>query len=442
MKKIEIHFLLIAIIFSFSLKAQIKKVIVETYYIADTLDATDTTQGRSLEPGSKTYRIYVALRPGYKIKKIYGTANHPLKISSTQNFYNNIDRPTAYFGYLINRSWFSSNPLLALDSWLTIGLATKIHSGVLKPEDTNGSIIGGPLNSGGTASVPGGLLVNNDANAGIPLTTSDGFLPFTNTLSPWIDNGFRNAISGGIDTTVFGSLNTGSLFYSTSAYLQQNTGIGGGNADSNKVLVAQLTTKGDIAFELNLQLLDSLGTSINCVASANGTTPSGDTIIVSSLKYPAECGCTDPNFLEYSSAYSCGNSDSCRTLIVFGCMDTMACNYNPRANFNIHYLCCYPGYCYNRDINVVCPNINNETSFELYPNPAQNFITLNITTIDIENVQYEIYDSFGAIKIQKNLGVFSGTISEQLDISSLPFGLYLVRVYNGNSYQSKIFTKN
>src|ERR1035437_9615206 len=68
---------------------------------------------------------FIDLKPGYKLKKIYGDANHALKISSSANFYNNIDRPSAYFGYLINKSWFPSNPTIALDSWLTLGLATK-----------------------------------------------------------------------------------------------------------------------------------------------------------------------------------------------------------------------------------------------------------------------------------------------------------------------------
>src|SRR3954471_93608 len=68
--------------------AQIENVIVETYYVSDSNDATDTTGGY-LEPGSTTYRIYVDLAPGNKIRKIYGDANHALKISSTESFFNN-----------------------------------------------------------------------------------------------------------------------------------------------------------------------------------------------------------------------------------------------------------------------------------------------------------------------------------------------------------------
>ena len=68
----------------------IKKVIVETYYVSDANDATDTTGG-ILESGSKTYRIYIQMKPGCKLTKIYGDNNHKLKIASTANFFNNID---------------------------------------------------------------------------------------------------------------------------------------------------------------------------------------------------------------------------------------------------------------------------------------------------------------------------------------------------------------
>jgi hypothetical protein len=48
------------------LQAQNKKnVLVETYYIADSDDLTNTTGGQ-LSEGSKTYRIFVEMEPGSK----------------------------------------------------------------------------------------------------------------------------------------------------------------------------------------------------------------------------------------------------------------------------------------------------------------------------------------------------------------------------------------
>ena len=57
--------------------AQIEQLIMETYYISDANDATDTIGGQ-LEEGSTTYRIYVDLLPGSRLLSIYGDENHPL----------------------------------------------------------------------------------------------------------------------------------------------------------------------------------------------------------------------------------------------------------------------------------------------------------------------------------------------------------------------------
>lgn len=443
--KYLISFLITSVLFfSISLQAQIEKVIVETYYISDGKDATDTTEGRSLEAGSKTYRIYVDLKAGSKIKKIYGDENHPIKILSTANFFNNIDRPTAYFGYLINKAWFANNPTLALDSWLTLGLATKTHNGILKSEDTDSSIIGGTNNYGGSAGVPGGLLTNNDSAAGIPLTMADGLALNDSVLSQWIDNGFKDIYAA--DTTVFGSVNTGSQFISTEAFLQQNSGVTGAVPDSNKVLVAQLTTKGEISFELNIEVEEPDGIFTKIVKYvANNDTLLADEKLSPYLKYPPSCGCKDPNYLEYSSSFACNNIDSCKTPIVFGCMDSLACNYDPNSNFNIQALCCYPGYCNDRDISIVCPPISNErlreSKFDLYPNPAQDQITLQVAAGDNKEVKYVIYNSLGKLMLEKNIGIMSDIIIKSLDISDLDIDLYLLRVFVGDISYNNIFIK-
>jgi hypothetical protein len=172
--------------YSLPVSAQIENLIVETYYIADSNDATDTTGGRSLQIGMKTYRVYLDLAPDTRLRKIFGSNLHPLKINSTDIFYNNIDRPNANFGYLINKSWYNSNPTIALDSWLTIGMATTVYLGVNKTNDTDGSFVGGANNGGGTAGIPGGLLVNADPLAGIPVTVADGLMANTNTIGQWL----------------------------------------------------------------------------------------------------------------------------------------------------------------------------------------------------------------------------------------------------------------
>jgi hypothetical protein len=432
---------LFILLFSISLKAQIENVIVETYYISDANDATDTTDARVLDAGSKTYRIYIDLKSGYKLTKIYGDANHTLKIVSDSIFFNNIDRQAAYFGYKINTTWFKNNPTLALDSWLTLGLATTTKSGVLKTEDTDGSIIGGTNNSGGSSAIPGGLLVNTDPNAGIPLTTADGLLTYANVAANWIDNGFRNF--SGTDTTIFGPDSIGSKFISTNASLQ-NSGVTG-STSANDVLVAQLTTNGKISFELNVEISDSIGNSIKYVANDSVLLPGEK--LSPFLKYPQLCGCKDTKFVEYNAKYACSDNSTCKTLIVFGCTDPLACNYDPSANFNLANLCCYPGFCNDRDISLVCPNLsvdelNGVPVFTLYPNPAQDHLSVQITSPDNKDTKYEIYDAVGRVVMKKNTGIVPGNIVQQIDVSDLAQGLYLFRLFVDNNYASKVFIKH
>jgi len=430
---------------SISLHAQIENIIVETYYVSDSIDATDTLGG-GLAAGSTTYRIYVDLKPSYKLKKIYGNVNHTLKVSSTLPFFNNkIDGQS--FGKDFAKSRYGENTV-ALDTYLTLGQVSKNGSktyfGILKPQDRDGSFVGGIHNNGGSASVTGGLMVNADALAGFPLTISDGIDTMSANRVPanWADYGIKDLVSG-IDSTIFGSVISGSQFISNNAGLQ-NSGVMGVIPDSNQVLVAQLTTKGKISFELNLEILDTNGKSINYVAKGvNYITPqhNNDTIQSAFLTYPPVCGCKDPNFLEYDPKYACSIFDSCKTRIVFGCTDSMACNFDPNANFNIPSLCCYPGYCNDRNLSVVCPSINS-THYSLFPNPAHERVTMQISSAVNETTKYVIYDSFGRVMDEEIINLTSGDSSLQIDVSKLETGLYMLRLFIENLSENKMFFKN
>ena len=107
---------------SLTTKAQVEKVIVETYYVSDSTDATDTTGGY-LEPGSVTYRIYVDLEKGSKLKMMYGDSGHALLFSSTLPFFNNKSEGQT-FGKDFSRSRLGENTV-ALDSWITLGQTTR-----------------------------------------------------------------------------------------------------------------------------------------------------------------------------------------------------------------------------------------------------------------------------------------------------------------------------
>ncbi len=436
--------LFLFLIISSEMNAQIEKVIVEKYYISDEIDATDLTGGK-VDSGSVTYRIYVDLKPGNILKKIYGDVNHPAKFISTDYFYNHALDGQSFGKDFVKTRYTEST--IALDSWLTLGQTAKkqgakTYFGILKEQDTDGSFIGGVNNDGGSAMIAGGLLTNVNPEMGTSLTTNDGMDTMNLTPTSWLSFGVKDVVFGN-DSTIFGSLVAKKEFISTSFSLE-NSGISGVVADSNQIIIAQLTTKGDLSFEINMeveQLIDGVPTLVKYVAN-DSILASGE-VFSPFLKYPYTCGCTNADYLEYSNEYACLEEGSCITPIVYGCTDTMACNFDSTANFMIHNLCCYPGNCNDRDIAVVCPSLN-ESSFtvEIYPNPAYTTLFLDGVLGEMKEFNYSIINSFGIVEMEKNMGYINGIIYEEINISELSNGVYVLKVISGNELVNKMFIKN
>jgi len=446
MKNLLLPIFLLCTLGAFSQDA-IKNVLVETYYVSDSKDATDTTGG-FLEPGSKTYRIFLQLKPGCKLISLYGDKSHTLKISSTADIFNN-SYSGETFGKNIRLNSLRKNTV-ALDSWLTIGQVTSksanTYFGIPKSDDTDGSIIGGVNNDGGSKAVPGGLLTNSDPSAGPALTVSDGMDTLASFPTNWVTKGFLDPISGE-DSTIFGSIKRGKEFVSNNASIA-SSGITGVDPDKNQILIAQITTKGEISFEINAQVYDPSvknGYSSFYVADGNDTVLNNEKKIINVspyLKYPPTCGCTDKNYMEFSKKYLCSSNEACKTRIVLGCMDPTACNYNPDANYNVQYLCCYPGLCYDRDLSNACPQ-DGETVLQLdiYPNPATNAVTIRSSEVRSKDSRYVIYNYYGRAIFEKELGVIDGKILDNLNVDNYEPGIYLVRLFAGSASDSRMFIK-
>ena len=446
MKKILFVFLFHCLLFLNDIQAQIENVIVETYYISDSNDATDTTGG-FLEEGSITYRIYVDLLPNTRLRKIYGDSLHALKFFSTDNFFNNkVDGES--FGKDFSKNRLGENTV-ALDTWLTLGQVTRIGSktyfGVMKTIDDDGSFIGGINNDGGSAGIAGGLLINNTSAMGLPLFNSDGIDTMTTLPASWFDYGIKD-ISTNVDSTIFGSAKLSSQFISNDAGLQ-NSGVMGVNPGINHVLIAQLTTKGEISFELNLEVEENVGSNtriVKYVAKDDALLP-GERISPY-LKYPQLCGCTDPGFIEYNAGFACEILDSCKTRIILGCMDSLACNFDPEANLNVPELCCYPGFCNDRDLSIVCPELGtgrNKSPFpEIFPNPTDDKINFQIETKENSTVKYEIFDSLGRLMLEKNIRITSVTSTQIVEVSQLEKAVYFLRLSINDKSNTYIFFKN
>jgi hypothetical protein len=419
-------------------QAQLKSVIVEKYYLSDVFDATDTLGG-GLEAGSITYRIFVEMAGGSQLLKVYGDENHPLIIAGTSFFFNNKDRGKS-IGKEINANRLKENTL-ALDTWITLGQASNTHFGILKSEDTDGSIIGGNNNDGGSAAVSGGLLKNDELEAGIPLTESDGLITSSSRTQNFVALINGKALNSSDDTTIFGNGRNKNNFISYDCSFSCN-GVSGATS-SNEVLIAQLTTKGEITFTMNISVMESDGTVVNYV----GSNPIGAEKYSRFLNYPLPdpvCGCKDPGFIEYDGDVECHIQDSCKTKIILGCMDPYACNYDPTANYNVDELCCYPGNCNNRNIEEVCPVFQqgNNIDFTVFPNPTNNMLNIEISNEPKDEINCVIYNSNSAVVLNENIGIPSGSLIKQLDVHSLTRGTYYIRLFCGDWSIAKIFIKN
>lgn len=403
------------------MNAQLEKIIVEKYYISDANDATDFFGG-GLEENSTTYRIYVDLVENSKLLRLIGTTGKPFIISSTEPFFNNTDRG-GKFGYNIGTNWLKDNTT-AVDTWITMGFATNNKSGIIKELDTDGSIVGGVNNDGGSSRIEGGLLVNDNIDAGIPLTEADGLLPNTKNISTFNDFGID-------ETSIFISDTTRQLI-KNAVLLNSNEGVQGETAE-NLVLIAQLTTKGDLTFSINIELQATTGNKLRYFATTGNLQK--DEFYSPWLTYPPASGCKDPYYLEYDSAVVIDDG-SCQTPIVLGCMNAIACNYDPDANFHIEEICCYDrNNCGGRVIGDVCPNyINVEEytsrfSVQAYPNPVTDMLILQFGFSDSGNrITYSIFDTFGSLVKKKEGAALFNNSELTINTGHLRNGLYLVKI--------------
>ena len=231
-------------------------IVVEKYYQADANDVANATANGAVTPlttSSVTYRVYVDMAAGYKFNSLFGNAAHNLTVNTTTGFYND---PS--YGVSLNPGTISGTNIrkntAMIDSWFTTGGAAGTKAGVLKSEDTDGTV--------GHATA---LLANNPGGCfGLPITGAtgqDGFLPSSGTTYV-----VPNGLGLGTALDVLDQTNGGSIVLTNGSI----AALGGvqGATSSNMVLVAQFTTNGQLSFALNLQIQNiATGVAENYVSS-------------------------------------------------------------------------------------------------------------------------------------------------------------------------------
>lgn len=402
------------------LSAQIEDVIVERYYISSESDKTDPF-GAELATGSRTYRIFVDLEEGATLKRLFGDNDYPFIIRSTAEFFNHPFASNS-FGYTVNSSLISGiASTLPLDSWLTIGFASDQNYGMLKAKDNDGTLY------------QPGYLENQDAKIGIPLTEADGLIPASTAVEVY------NFTDIAPQNSIFGNETVGSEFNATSVIINTQTGFSG-SGDNNQVLIAQLTTAGELSFSLNL-VVEAAGELLYFTGKDSANQREG-MIYSNKLSYPKKAGCMDPYYAEYDPS-AVVDDGSCSTPIVLGCMDPNACNFDEKANFNVRELCCYgPDSCDNRDITVVCPLYAAGASLSSYPNPAIENMIVELYSPSESEGKLTIADFMGRTVFSADLRLTGGSYQKEINVSMLNKGIYSVIFQTESNVVSHKFLKN
>jgi hypothetical protein len=226
-------------------------IIVERYYVTVENDGKAVNKSGELPAGSVTYRIFVDLKPGYRFQAAYGSKDHPLMITSTENFFNHIDAGTTHPNILPGRTL--SQDVSLLDSWLSVGAASEYHLGIPKMYDSPSDETATPLKPG--------FLENKEGKKDYSLRERDGLanaeiLPFPTFFQMDSCLKFLGRATNG-----------DSLIITDGAWAAMGKGsVGADSLTTNTVLIAQLTTTGILSFELNLMIADPHGNSHKYVA--------------------------------------------------------------------------------------------------------------------------------------------------------------------------------
>ena len=245
-------------------------IVVEKYYKANAADVANATANSAVTPlttNSITYRVYVDLADGWKLNNIWGNVPHPLTVNTTTAFFNDPNNGVSVNSGGTSLNNYKSNTAF-LDSYFTLGNVCAGKLGILKSEDTDGTV-------GNTQ----GLLVNNPGGCfGDPImgaSGKDGLV--AGTVQTLTTLGLPTSIN------IFDQTNGGSFSMNGGA-ISLLAGIQGPAGSGNKVLIGQFTTDGVFTFALNLQIKN---TTTNAVEDYVSSAPTGNELTNASLTLAA-----------------------------------------------------------------------------------------------------------------------------------------------------------
>lgn len=244
----------LALLGCFTTKAQsgLDGIIVEKYYQTNTADGTNASNNgaaSNLNSGSVTYRVFVDMAAGWKFVQAFGNGTHPWVITTSTNFYNDPNSAAVVGAQVTSTNNIRQNTRM-IDSYITTGYAANGKHGILKTEDTDGSI--GITTSGVLTNTLGGIYgvaINSNVAVACGCTPEDGLTVGSTTNAP-------TSLGLSPMADVFDQ-SPGNTFSITNGAMAVLGGVDG-TGTSNAVLIGQFTTDGVLGFQLNIQLQNTL----------------------------------------------------------------------------------------------------------------------------------------------------------------------------------------
>ena len=222
------------------------------------------------------------------------------------------------------------------------------------------------------------VLQNNDTAAGIPLTQQDGMIAGTANPEQVTFVGFTTP-----ELDVFDAGTVGNLLSTHNASWASLNGSKGFDTVANKVLIGQFTTDGIFSFKLNIQIGTPTGGVENYVADS----ATGNEIVLSCLTYVSPVDTT---------------------------VDTTG-------------------------VGVIA--LSGAELFSVYPNPTNDFVTVTINKTK-SNAHYTLFDLEGKVLASKELNGSAVKNAEQIDLSLLANGVYILQLSADGITTNKKIIKN
>jgi hypothetical protein len=188
-----------------------------------------------------TYRIYLDLAPGYSLLSVFGEQDRHLFYRTSTRFFNDTVNGTGG-GERVDPKLLQRFPL-ALDSWLAFGFATSAHKAVPLHLDPDGSVLRRSRTRDGAPGYD------------LDLHKKDGLVP-ANRVPEVMKLDFTTSYLENLE---------GSLLETTVGAYGVMGSVAGATPE-NMVLIAQLTTDGELSYGINVALRAPDGTIVKYLA--------------------------------------------------------------------------------------------------------------------------------------------------------------------------------